>query len=82
MVKAGGAYRIRIDFFDSLPDRIRVNRLYEQRLGDMTDEDASKEGAASLEEFRREWALLYGAWDDQATVWVVEFDCLAPDRNI
>jgi len=48
----------------------------------MTDEDASKEGAASLEEFRREWALLYGAWDDQATVWVVEFDCLAPDRNI
>ena len=82
MVKAGGAYRIRIGFFDSLPDRIRVNRLNEQRRGDMTDEDAAKEGAPSLEEFRREWAQLYGAGDDQATVWVVEFEYIAPDRNI
>jgi hypothetical protein len=82
MVKAGGAYRIRIGFFDSLPDMIKVNRLYEQGLGDMTDEDAAKEGAPSLEEFRREWTKLYGTWDDQSTVWVVEFDYLAPDRNI
>jgi len=81
MVKAGGVYNIRVNFFDYLPDRIRVERLYEQRLGDMNPGDAAREGAASLEEFRREWAELYGPWDDGRVVWVVEFEHLGPDRN-
>lgn len=38
-------------------------------------------GVASLKEFRREWAELYGAWDDEEPVWVVEFEHLGPDRN-
>jgi len=76
MVKAGGVYRIRVDFFNYLPDRIRVERLYEQRLGEMDDEDAVREGAASIEEYRGEWEELYGAWDDDVYVWVVEFEYL------
>jgi len=54
MVKAGGVYRIRVDFFNYLPERIRVERLYEQRLGKMDDEDAVREGTASLEKYRGE----------------------------
>ncbi|MFQ6052680.1 MAG: ASCH domain-containing protein [Candidatus Bathyarchaeia archaeon] len=82
MVKPGGVYRLRADFFDYRPDRYRVLRVYTQRLGEMTPEDALKEGAASLDEFRREWVGIYGSWDDDETVWVVEFEYLGADRKV
>lgn len=78
MVKVGGIYHIRTDFFNYLPDRIMVNRLYQKRLGDMTLEDALREGSSSLEEFRKEWTDLYDSWDDNQLVWVVEFEYLGP----
>jgi hypothetical protein len=37
-----------------------VERLYEQKLGDMTEKDVVKEGAASLDEFKEHWVDLYG----------------------
>jgi len=77
-VKADGVYRIRTSFFECLPDRIRVHRLYQQRLGDMTPEDARLEGYASLKDFRRVWNDFYDSWDDEQTVWVVEFEYLGP----
>jgi len=82
MVKAGGVYRLRIGFFTYLPDRIRVIRLYTQRLDEMTREDAAREGAASLEEFRRDWEGIYGSWDGGRRVWVVEFEYLGTDQKL
>ena len=81
-VKPGGVYRLRAGFFNYLPDWIRVLRVYPQRLGDMTPEDASKEGFPTLEAFRREWTDIYGAWDDDRAVWVVEFEYLGSDRKL
>jgi len=48
--------------------------MFTQPLGEMTDEDASKEGSPSLEAFKEEWAGTYGAWDEGLRVWVVEFE--------
>ena len=81
MIRVGGTYRVRVDFFSYLPERIRVRRIYRQRLGDMTEDDAQREGFASLGEFREEWTKLYHSWDDGQAVWVVEFEHVAPDRN-
>lgn len=47
----------------------------------MTCQDALKVGIASIKEFRRELAELYGAWDDEEPIWVVEFKHLDPYRN-
>ena len=82
MVKPDGIYRLRTDFFEYLPDRIRVLRIYTQRLGDIPLEDALREGVASLEEFRREWTEIYKPWDDDQTVWVVEFEYLDPTESL
>ena len=82
MVKPGGIYRMRAGFFEYLPDRIRVLRIYTQRLSDMTSEDVLKEGFASLEEFRLEWTGIYRSWDDDQVVWVVEFEYLGSDRKL
>ncbi len=73
MVKVGHTYRIRSGFFDYLEERIRVDRLYTQRLGEMTERDATMEGAESLAAFRDEWETLSGAWKSEEAVWVVEF---------
>lgn len=35
-VKVGCTYNLRINFFNHLPDRIRVERIYSQRLCEMT----------------------------------------------
>ncbi|MCW3991187.1 MAG: ASCH domain-containing protein [Candidatus Bathyarchaeota archaeon] len=59
MVKPRGIYRMRAGFFEYLPDRIRVLRIYTQRMSDMTSEDVLKEGFASPEEFRLEWTGIY-----------------------
>jgi hypothetical protein len=73
MVRVGGSYLIRDGFFTHRDERITVNRLYTQRLGEMTEEDAEREGAPSREAFVGEWTRLYGSFDPGESVWVVEF---------
>ena len=82
MVKPGGTYRLKIELFESLPDKIHVHSLYQQPLGEMTQRDAVKEGHPTLHDFRREWEDLYPRWDPRQQVWVVEFRYLGPDRNV
>ena len=52
---------------------IIITRKFRQRLGDVTEEDAQKEGFANLEEFKREWERLNGRWNPDRVVWVYEF---------
>jgi len=73
LVKVNKAYRIQIGF-RYLPERIFVKGICTQRLGDMTIEDAKREGFASLDEFRESWMNIYGFWDDDRQVWVVDFE--------
>ena len=39
----------------------------------MNEQDAIKEGASSLEDYIAEWETLYGKWNSDQIVWVVEF---------
>ena len=73
LVKEGGSYFIRSGFFTHLPQRIRVDRLYTQRLGDIEEGDVKKEGTTSLKEYITEWEKLYGKCNSDQIVWVVEF---------
>ena len=72
-VKEGGSYFIRTGFFEHIDEKIKVDRLYQQRLGDMTEEDAVREGSTNLRDYTQDWASLYGAWNADDLVWVVEF---------
>jgi hypothetical protein len=80
MVKPGGEYNIRVNFYTHLPDRYRVIKRFQQRLGDMSHDDALNEGFRDLDEFREEWKSIYGADDPDQVVWVVEFEYIEPDR--
>ena len=73
LVKEGRSYFIRSGFFTHLPEKIKVDQLYTQKLGDMDERDAMKEGASSLKDYITEWEKLYGKWNPDQIVWVVEF---------
>jgi hypothetical protein len=53
---------------------IRVTDVYEQLLGEMTEEDAAREGGYTLAEFREQWTEINDVWDPELLVWVVEFE--------
>lgn len=62
---------------------IRILAVYDQPLGQMTDEDARKEGDYdALDDFREGYAKVYGkdAWDPSKVVTVVEFEYVGRDR--
>lgn len=54
--------------------KILVTDIYPERLGDITEEDARKEGYSSREAFFEEWRSIYGSVNDNLVVWVVEFE--------
>ena len=72
-VKPGKTYRIRVNYKGSLDHQIRVTKLFQQRLGAMTEDDAWKEGLPFLKDYREVWVDIYGHWDNDRMVWVVEF---------
>ncbi len=63
-------------------DHIKINRRYEQKLGDMTEEQAKAEGFQSLEEFQKEWdAITKQPWNPEQFVTVYEFTLIEKIKN-
>ena len=56
-------------------------RIYCKRRGFasndfITEEDAKKEGCSSVAEFKKVWEEIYGKWNPEQEVYVVEFKLL------
>jgi hypothetical protein len=51
-----------------------------ERLHEITDEDARREGVADREAFAAKWREIYGApgWDENPWVWRIGFRRVAP----
>ncbi|MHA1834988.1 MAG: ASCH domain-containing protein [Candidatus Baldrarchaeia archaeon] len=60
---------------------IIIKRRYKARLGDITEQDAKKEGFNSVEEFKQFWIEIYGKWDPNQLVWVYEFELANSDST-
>jgi len=71
-LRVGGIYPLRVGR-RLLPDRVRILNIYPQRLGDVTEEDAKRDGFQSLEEFKKAWIDIYQSWNDERWIWVIEF---------
>jgi hypothetical protein len=52
---------------------IRVTTRRREKLGCITEEDAKKEGCASVEDFKATWGRLFGRWTPGLVVWVYDF---------
>ena len=82
MVKEGGRCHLKTELFKSHSDSIHVDRLYQQPLREMTQNDAQMEGYSTLQEFQEEWTSLFRTYDPEQTVWVVEFRYLGLPQTV
>jgi hypothetical protein len=66
----GHAYAEEGDTFEIDSERFEVVEVTERTLGDMTDEDARREGSADLEAYRERLERVHGEfeWDDDSEV--------------
>ena len=77
MVKVGGIYKCkRLMFSKDYFAKIRVLRLYQQKLRDMTEEDARKEGYSTPLGFVQVWININGSWNANLEVSVIEFEVI------
>lgn len=75
MVKVGGIYQAKLKLFSKgYFAKIKVTKLYKQRLGDMTQEDYIKEGYLWQYQFIDVWKELNGNYNPYEEVDVVEFE--------
>jgi len=77
MVKIGGIYKCKEKMLSKeYFAKIKVIRLYKQKLEDMTDEDARKEGYKNMHHFVGVWIKINKDWNDKQIVYVIEFKLL------
>ena len=75
MVKVGRIYKVKTRMLSKeYACKIRVLKLYKQRLGDMTIEDIYKEGYQSFSVFTKIWIDINHWWSANEIVDVVEFE--------
>ena len=75
MVKVGGIYKAKLkmlskDYFA----KIKVTKLYKQKLMDMREEDAKKEGYSNVMKFKDIWCDINKEWLPYLEVDVIEFE--------
>ena len=73
LLKAGKIYNIKSDWVHKTGHRILITRVYRQRLGEITPEEAMKEGGYTLDEFKQVWIRINGCWEPDEVVVVYEF---------
>jgi len=73
--RVGAVHKAKTALFS--PDHfalIRITGLRRERLGDITLEDARREGYDTLEEFKAVWVRINKTWDPELEVYVVSFE--------
>jgi hypothetical protein len=78
LLKDGRIYALKRSWIESTGDYIKITRVTHQKLGEVTEEEAGKEGFSSLEEFRNVWIRINGSWDPEMEVVVYDFELTDP----
>jgi hypothetical protein len=72
-IKIGKTYNLRSSYTRVLPEKILITDIFQQYLGEISLEDIHKEGFEDLNEFIQVWREIYGNYDPEEIIWVVEF---------
>lgn len=83
MAKVGGTYPIQTKMFQPKTEceKLRVTYMFQQKLGDMNQRDAKKEGNYTIDQFIETFEIINGSWNDDLIVWVIGFDYLEDGYN-
>lgn len=79
--KVGAVYQARVNYYAKPFAKLRIIAIRQERLGDICEEDARREGARSLEEFQRVFERVYGRWVPDELVWVIDFEVVQKEAG-
>jgi hypothetical protein len=71
-------YVVKRNWYKNTEQYIQITKVYPQKLGDVSEEEAIKEGFSSLDRFREAWIRINGNWDPEMEVTVYEFELTDP----
>ena len=72
-IKIGKTYSLRSSYTQVLPERILITDVFQQYLGEISRDDVQKEGFDSLNAFINIWREIYGSYNPEELIWVIEF---------
>ena len=79
----GHTYKIKDQYISKGLGTIKITRSFKQRLGDISEQDAQKEGFANRIEFIKAWTLINkGTWNPETVVTVYEFVLIEKKRRV
>jgi hypothetical protein len=79
--EVGRTYKIKKCYYDKGQGAILITRKFKQQLSKISEEDAEKEGFATLEEFKKRWMEINGSWNPEQIVIAYEFQ-LVKKQNL
>ena len=77
-LRKGKIYALKKNWIENTGKYIKITKVYPQKLSDITQEEAKKEGFSSLDKFREAWIRINGSWDPEMIVTVYEFELAEP----
>ena len=78
----GHTYKIKDPYLSKGIGTIKITRSFKQRLGDISEQDAQKEGFKDRTEFMQAWIKINkGAWNPDTIVTVYEFILVEKDNE-
>ena len=78
ILREGRIYALKRSWIESTGDYIKITKVTRQKLGDVTEEEAVKEGFSNIDEFRSAWIRINGSWNPEMEVTVYEFELAEP----
>ena len=75
--QVGRTYTFTDRWFDKPHGCIRIKRRFQQRLGDVSEQEAKAEGYESLADFREDWKSITGDWNPDETITAYEFELIS-----
>ena len=71
----GAIHQCKTEMFGEPFAHVRILDVRREKLGDISAEDAKREGFSYAWEFFSAWNQIHGKVDMDEEVWVVEFEC-------
>ena len=72
--KEGSIHQAKTDYTAYYFAELQIKEVYQELLGDISPQDARKEGGYTVQSYIDEFKRVYGFWDDNLEVYVVDFE--------
>lgn len=81
--KVGAIHQAKLNFKKGSKPfaNLLIKAVREERLGDISEEDARREGYPTVEVYIDAYKRIYGGWDPDEVIWVVDFELVEERTN-